>query len=407
MKNVLAFVLLAAVISLAGCKTEDELGAAPEACMEVSSTEVLVGDTVKVTDCSKNAVSTEIYFGEEPFLTKSGTAEYMYKEAGTYTISVIAYPEDPRNDISKMEQTITVLSFQEGGEPIPCFDFRNQLNLEVLFINCSENASRFDWDFGDGNTGEGYNPTHVYAEAGTYTVKLTAYAPGSDEGVETSKEILVELLGDPDACFEASSDAVAPNEEVSFINCSQNSFKFEWDFGDGTVSSQINPTHSFSESGTYEVALNAYAADGSFFDTETITITVGERYLIGFLLKSYPTQNASGGTWDPEIPFPLPIDGIGPEPDVTIGYKRDYDNNYNNTSVVYDITPTALPFQWDLSTGIKMSEDVWEFALNDDEGFFGSEEMVTWSGTLHDKGSNGVISIPMDGADLQVLYEIK
>lgn len=407
MKYVLAILLLIGFVSINSCKKDDGPGTAPSACMEVSSNEVLVGETVTVTDCSKDASATEIYFGEEPFLSKSGTAEYSYKEAGTYTISVIAYPEDPRNDISKVEEVITVLSFQSGEEPTACFDYRNQLNLEVLFINCSENAATFEWDFGDGNTGTGFNPAHEYAAAGSYTVKLTAFAPGSTEGVETSSDIQVELLGDPEACFEASSDAVAPDEEISFFNCSKNSFKFEWDFGDGTGSSLINPVHTYTESGSYEVVLKAYAADGSFFASETTTINVGERYLIGFLLKSYPARNSSGETWDPELPFPLPIDGIGPEPDITIGYKRDFDANYNNTSIVYDIESSDLPYEWELGTGIKMAEDNWDFAINDDEGFFGAEEMLTWSGTLNDKGSNGVIELQLTGATLQILYEIR
>jgi len=40
--------------------------------------------------------------------------------------------------------------------------------------NLSTNASMWLWDFGDGNTSEAFEPIHVYALPGTYTVQLTA-----------------------------------------------------------------------------------------------------------------------------------------------------------------------------------------------------------------------------------------
>jgi len=45
---------------------------------------------------------------------------------------------------------------------------------EILFVNESEGAERFEWDFGDGNTSMDDLPTHMYTEGGTYIVKLTA-----------------------------------------------------------------------------------------------------------------------------------------------------------------------------------------------------------------------------------------
>jgi PKD repeat protein len=38
----------------------------------------------------------------------------------------------------------------------------------------------FDWDFGDGTTGQGQSVTHTFARAGTYAVKLTVSKSGQD-----------------------------------------------------------------------------------------------------------------------------------------------------------------------------------------------------------------------------------
>ncbi len=80
--------------------------------------------------------------------------------------------------------------------PIASFQFEvSQDNfLEVAFTNFSQNASTYQWDFGDGNTSTEKDPTHVYDKAGTYTVVLTAF---NSEG-ESAKRNETITLNDPD-----------------------------------------------------------------------------------------------------------------------------------------------------------------------------------------------------------------
>lgn len=48
------------------------------------------------------------------------------------------------------------------------------INEEVSFRNCSENAKIYDWSFGDGGFSEEESPKHTYTRAGDFTVTLTA-----------------------------------------------------------------------------------------------------------------------------------------------------------------------------------------------------------------------------------------
>ena len=69
-------------------------------------------------------------------------------------------------------------------------------------------------------------------------------------------------------------DLIPNTGSVSFINISENANTFEWDFGNGTTSTEINPTVTFV-SGTYTVSLtasNVAGASDAFEDTVTITI---------------------------------------------------------------------------------------------------------------------------------------
>ena len=46
----------------------------------------------------------------------------------------------------------------------------------VYFTNTSNNAVYFDWEFGDGNYSDAYDPVHTFTATGTFTVTLTAFS---------------------------------------------------------------------------------------------------------------------------------------------------------------------------------------------------------------------------------------
>ncbi|MEO1011035.1 MAG: PKD domain-containing protein [Bacteroidota bacterium] len=64
---------------------------------------------------------------------------------------------------------------------------------------------------------------------------------------------------------------------VSFLNTSENTQTYEWDFGDGTSSTEINPVKTFAENGTYTVTLTASnVAGASDIFEDDITIDIPE-----------------------------------------------------------------------------------------------------------------------------------
>lgn len=76
----------------------------------------------------------------------------------------------------------------------------------------------------------------------------------------------------PIASFAASKTSAEVGEDIVFTNQSTHATTFVWDFDDGTTSTMENPTHAFSESGTYTVELTAKGAGGTHSATETISV---------------------------------------------------------------------------------------------------------------------------------------
>jgi len=131
------------------------------------------------------------------------------------------------------------------------------------------------WDFGDGESSSDPNPTHGFDAAGTYTVQLTVtddrgVSVGVSRDVEVSDGTAVN--NPPVASFTSSCTDL----ECTFNNTSDDPdddpLTYAWDFGDDTNSSAANPTHAYTEAGTFTVSLEV--SDGSVSDTASTTVTV-------------------------------------------------------------------------------------------------------------------------------------
>lgn len=77
------------------------------------------------------------------------------------------------------------------------------------------------------------------------------------------QEIVPELFPTADIDFTYSSSSLhyVVGEEIHFLNLSIKGSSWEWNFGDGSTSSEQNPVHKYAEPGTYTVVLKV---DGAY-----------------------------------------------------------------------------------------------------------------------------------------------
>ena len=68
--------------------------------------------------------------------------------------------------------------------------------------------------------------------------------------------------------------------EITFQNASENADSYFWDFGDGTSSMEINPTHKYNFSGTYNVTLISYKEDEEIRSTKSFTLREAAKRIV-------------------------------------------------------------------------------------------------------------------------------
>lgn len=77
---------------------------------------------------------------------------------------------------------------------------------------------------------------------------------------------------EPVASFTMSKTSAEAGELISFTNTSENATSYSWNFGDGNTSSDSNPTHSYSNGGTFTVTLTAIGDEGENTASKTIEV---------------------------------------------------------------------------------------------------------------------------------------
>lgn len=171
---------------------------------------------------------------------------------------------------------------------LPQADFSYSTSeLNVSFVNNSQNATSFEWNFGDNSSAMTRNPTHTYSRSGTYTVTLTAYNKNYECSTRT-KDINVSYEK-PNAAFTFK---IQQPMTVLLTNNSIDATSYLWDFGDGQTSTEKSPSHRYSKIGVYTITLTATRGDQTSSKSTHVTIEKPSHiYIKGFQFGKVPYDN--------------------------------------------------------------------------------------------------------------------
>jgi len=180
---------------------------------------------------------------------------HLYDSSGIYLPRLIAAKDGCVSEYRSPQQ-IEV--------EIPEVDFRVSQQSDCFpivanFTALSPNAVRYKWYFGDGDSSSLANPSHSYTTKPTEPVVLE---------IQDHKGCMASIEKFAIKSFEAG---ISANQwsgceplTVNLTDTNSNSTSWFWDFGDGITSQLKNPTHTYQDSGSYDLKLISRSANACF-----------------------------------------------------------------------------------------------------------------------------------------------
>lgn len=206
-----------------------------------------------------------------PNITQNPT--YTYAEAGYKNVNLTVL-----NSVTGCKANYNQIIYVEDINVVSCAaEFEAMVDnttQTVSLIDLSQgNIGNWSWNFGNGTSSDEQSPIVTYTNAGLKTISLSI----SDiTGTCSNKIEKVIFVGTKPCMNVANFASVSNGMAASFMNYSTGAaVNYTWDFGDGYITSDENPTHTYNVSKAYNVKLKVSNADGTCLSQKEKQIVVG------------------------------------------------------------------------------------------------------------------------------------
>ena len=190
-----------------------------------------------------------------------------FPDTGSYTGNLILNPNTDCGDTANIFVDIypeATVDFEFAYDTCVAgpVDFTNLSTVPGTFF------TDFRWLFGDGEASSEENPSHIYRIPGNLAATLIATDANGCEKAETK---IIDYFPVPNLIVIApSAESGCQPLEVFFNNLSfpiDDTYEINWDFGDGGTGTEISPTYTYEEPGTYTVSVDITSPIGCATDT--------------------------------------------------------------------------------------------------------------------------------------------
>ncbi len=219
---------------------------------------------------------------EDSTNAKGSNIVKIFKKGGVYKVTLRVKDSSGLNcneDIDTKLITVLEAPIANAGDDITAcanspvrFDGSKSTDTDGLI-------NSYEWDFGDGETGGGVSPFHIYNKPGVYKTVLTVTGESNGNCNNSSRdEITVTITAAPNASFTSRDsipvgysslfDASASNTDFGTIN------NYKWTFSDGKLYEGRSIKRAFNQAGVYTVSLKITTDANNLCNSSEISKTI-------------------------------------------------------------------------------------------------------------------------------------
>lgn len=209
--------------------------------------------TVNFVNSSIGGVSYNWNFGDGATSTAANPT-HTYTSYGSFAVQLVVTNLSGCKDSLLLPDYIQIQAPQASINNLPQSSCAPLTWTFSSIVNSPDPVVSYFWDLGDGTTSTLPNPTNTY-NTGTYNITLiVTTAGGCKDTVVVQNGIIANDR--PTANFSANPRDVCAKFDVNFTDLSSsNVTRWLWDFGDGTTSSDQNPSHHYEDTGLFTIRL--------------------------------------------------------------------------------------------------------------------------------------------------------
>ena len=263
------------------------------------------------SDVDSEIISWKWHFGDGNEAAGQ-RATHSYQDYGEYVIELRV--TNTQGEMGIQTRSLSIAS----RLPVVAFTFSPERpnQFESVRFDASESFDpdgeivSYQWDFdGDGvmdTETSGPIAVHEFDSAGRFTLRIHAV---DDLSQRAMRERTIDVNAVPVAQFQISSFEPRELELVTLTDLSHDSdgtiVQWSWDFGDGTISDEVSPSHCYQQNGAMEIILTVTDELGAT-DTAIASINVGNLPPVATLTVAEATRPTDGtfffdafGSFDP------------------------------------------------------------------------------------------------------------
>jgi len=206
---------------------------------------------------------------------------HTYTNAGTYTVTVVAYVAGATNSCEDTAHlVVTILP-----SPTSNFTFTPSTgcnSVTATFTDASTGAIAWQWDFGNSNTFIGQSPPAQIYTTGNYPVTLTVTSANSCTNAMTQTVTVYQKPVPQYTTTVGCASNLVQFTDQSTHAAGDNIITWSWGFGDGSPRGNTqDPTHTYTAAATYSVVLSVATAHCS--DSITVPLVINPLPIVSFI----------------------------------------------------------------------------------------------------------------------------